>query len=254
MPTVKMPFLAPCEGDSEAWVPPLPCQFGLLLAWYVLTKSSSSNHPSSSDSLDDFLPLISLPLMFEVVIFRVWRLDSSLLPPASLPLSSARFQVFICLLLLLPTLSLLPHYSNVSVWHSLHGGWFLQAIKAMEVPVVKIRGGEAGGEEKMMIKSIVNMVQYCGCVSVWLFDTGGEMGKCCMDLNSHPLRHCGLPSLLQKLSNRDLHSNPNSSFSLLDGNRPFRHWECIFVILQHFISSFIIITDADELSAPEEHR
>ncbi|XP_056893366.1 protein ECT2 isoform X2 [Takifugu flavidus] len=33
----------------------------------------------------------------------------------------------------------------------------LQAIKAMEVPVVKIREGEAGGEEKMMIKSIVNM-------------------------------------------------------------------------------------------------
>uniref|UniRef100_H2S1E2 Epithelial cell transforming 2 n=1 Tax=Takifugu rubripes TaxID=31033 RepID=H2S1E2_TAKRU len=31
------------------------------------------------------------------------------------------------------------------------------AIKAMEVPVVKIREGEAGGEEKMMIKSIVNM-------------------------------------------------------------------------------------------------
>lgn len=29
----------------------------------------------------------------------------------------------------------------------------------MEVPVVKIREGEPGAEEKMMIKSIVNMVQ-----------------------------------------------------------------------------------------------
>ncbi|XP_063746558.1 protein ECT2 isoform X5 [Eleginops maclovinus] len=33
----------------------------------------------------------------------------------------------------------------------------LQAIRAMEVPVVKIREGEAGAEEKTMIKSIVNM-------------------------------------------------------------------------------------------------
>ncbi|KAM7013062.1 protein ECT2 [Tautogolabrus adspersus] len=33
----------------------------------------------------------------------------------------------------------------------------MQAIKVMEVPVVKIREGEAGAEEKMMIKSIVNM-------------------------------------------------------------------------------------------------
>ncbi|XP_013770212.1 protein ECT2 [Pundamilia nyererei] len=33
----------------------------------------------------------------------------------------------------------------------------LQAIRVMEVPVVKIRKGEAGAEEKMMIKSIVNM-------------------------------------------------------------------------------------------------
>lgn len=30
----------------------------------------------------------------------------------------------------------------------------------MEVPVVKIREDEAGGEEKSVIKSIVNMVQY----------------------------------------------------------------------------------------------
>lgn len=36
----------------------------------------------------------------------------------------------------------------------------------MEVPVVKIREGEAGSEEKTMIKSIVNMVQYGGCLSV----------------------------------------------------------------------------------------
>lgn len=67
--------------------------------------------------------------------------------------------------------SLLRCYSNVSVWHSLHGGWFLQAIKAMEVPVVKIREGEASGEEKM-IKSIVNMVQYCVCVTVWHWGGG----------------------------------------------------------------------------------
>uniref|UniRef100_A0A7N6A3V8 Epithelial cell transforming 2 n=1 Tax=Anabas testudineus TaxID=64144 RepID=A0A7N6A3V8_ANATE len=33
----------------------------------------------------------------------------------------------------------------------------LQAISVMEVPVVKIRDGEAGAEEKTMIKSIVNM-------------------------------------------------------------------------------------------------
>lgn len=36
----------------------------------------------------------------------------------------------------------------------------------MEVPVVKIREGEAGAEEKMMIKSIVNMVQYSVCLCV----------------------------------------------------------------------------------------
>lgn len=41
----------------------------------------------------------------------------------------------------------------------------------MEVPVVKIREGEAGAEEKMMIKSIVNMVQYSVCLCVWLSDT-----------------------------------------------------------------------------------
>ena len=35
---------------------------------------------------------------------------------------------------------------------------FLQAVKVMEVLVVKIRGGESGAEEKLMIKSIVNMV------------------------------------------------------------------------------------------------
>ncbi|XP_054916448.1 protein ECT2 isoform X7 [Poeciliopsis prolifica] len=33
----------------------------------------------------------------------------------------------------------------------------LQAIRVMEVPVVKIREGDAGSKEKMMIKSIVNM-------------------------------------------------------------------------------------------------
>lgn len=32
--------------------------------------------------------------------------------------------------------------------------------------MVKIREGEAGAEEKMMIKSIVNMVQYSVCLSV----------------------------------------------------------------------------------------
>lgn len=32
--------------------------------------------------------------------------------------------------------------------------------------MVKIREGEAGGEEKMMIKSIVNMVQYFVCLTV----------------------------------------------------------------------------------------
>lgn len=32
--------------------------------------------------------------------------------------------------------------------------------------MVKIREGEAGAEEKMMIKSIVNMVQYGVCLSV----------------------------------------------------------------------------------------
>lgn len=33
-----------------------------------------------------------------------------------------------------------------------------QVIRVMEVPVVKIREGETNAEEKMMIKSIVNMV------------------------------------------------------------------------------------------------
>lgn len=49
----------------------------------------------------------------------------------------------------------------------------------MEVPVVKIREGEAGAEEKIMIKSVVNMVQYnvCLCLSAWLSDTHWELGK-----------------------------------------------------------------------------
>ncbi|XP_037326577.1 protein ECT2 isoform X2 [Pungitius pungitius] len=40
----------------------------------------------------------------------------------------------------------------------------LQAIRVMEVPVVKIREGEAGAEEKMMIKSIVNMDIHTPCI------------------------------------------------------------------------------------------
>ncbi|GLD65344.1 protein ECT2 isoform X3, partial [Lates japonicus] len=40
----------------------------------------------------------------------------------------------------------------------------LQAIRVMEVPVVKIREGEAGAEEKMMIKSIVNMDISTPCI------------------------------------------------------------------------------------------
>nr|XP_020441510.1 protein ECT2 isoform X2 [Monopterus albus] len=40
----------------------------------------------------------------------------------------------------------------------------LQAISVMEVPVVKIREGEAGAEEKTMIKSIVNMDINTPCI------------------------------------------------------------------------------------------
>nr|XP_046247913.1 protein ECT2 isoform X2 [Scatophagus argus] len=40
----------------------------------------------------------------------------------------------------------------------------LQAIRVMEVPVVKIREGEAGADEKMMIKSIVNMDINTPCI------------------------------------------------------------------------------------------
>ncbi|XP_070816826.1 protein ECT2 isoform X1 [Chaetodon trifascialis] len=40
----------------------------------------------------------------------------------------------------------------------------LQGIRVMEVPVVKIREGEAGAEEKMMIKSIVNMDINTPCI------------------------------------------------------------------------------------------
>ncbi|KAM3876220.1 protein ECT2 [Diretmus argenteus] len=40
----------------------------------------------------------------------------------------------------------------------------LQAIRVMEVPVVKIRGGEPGTEEKLMIKSIVNMDINIPCI------------------------------------------------------------------------------------------
>uniref|UniRef100_A0A8C4GKV1 Epithelial cell transforming 2 n=1 Tax=Dicentrarchus labrax TaxID=13489 RepID=A0A8C4GKV1_DICLA len=40
----------------------------------------------------------------------------------------------------------------------------LQAIRVMEVPVVKIREGEAGAEEKIMIKSIVNMDINTPCI------------------------------------------------------------------------------------------
>ncbi|XP_053177632.1 protein ECT2 isoform X1 [Scomber japonicus] len=49
----------------------------------------------------------------------------------------------------------------------------LQAIRVMEVPVVKIRGGEAGAEEKMMIKSIVNMDINTPCI---LTDNIQEIG------------------------------------------------------------------------------
>lgn len=40
----------------------------------------------------------------------------------------------------------------------------LQAIRVMEVPVVKIREGEAGAEEKTMIKSLVNMDINTPCI------------------------------------------------------------------------------------------
>ncbi|XP_075997610.1 protein ECT2 isoform X3 [Genypterus blacodes] len=40
----------------------------------------------------------------------------------------------------------------------------LQAIRVMEVPVLKIRGGEMGTEEKLMIKSIVNMDINTPCI------------------------------------------------------------------------------------------
>ncbi|XP_068563261.1 protein ECT2-like isoform X3 [Cebidichthys violaceus] len=49
----------------------------------------------------------------------------------------------------------------------------LQAIRVMEVPVVKIREGEAGAEEKMMIKSIVNMDISTPCI---LTDDVQELG------------------------------------------------------------------------------
>lgn len=46
--------------------------------------------------------------------------------------------------------------------------------------MVKIRGDEAGGEEKSVIKSIVNMVQYGSgsvCLSVWWGVRGGGLQK-----------------------------------------------------------------------------
>uniref|UniRef100_A0A665WPY3 Epithelial cell transforming 2 n=1 Tax=Echeneis naucrates TaxID=173247 RepID=A0A665WPY3_ECHNA len=49
----------------------------------------------------------------------------------------------------------------------------LLAIKVMEVPVVKIREGEAGAEEKMMIKSIVNMDINTPCI---MADNAQEFG------------------------------------------------------------------------------
>lgn len=52
----------------------------------------------------------------------------------------------------------------------------------MEVPVVKIRGGEPGGEEKLMIKSIVNMVQYLSVCVTDQLTLDGTLGKCCMIL------------------------------------------------------------------------
>lgn len=55
----------------------------------------------------------------------------------------------------------------------------------MEVPVVKIRDGEAGAEEKTMIKSIVNMVQYSVYLFVWLSDKLMGTWKYCMSFNSH---------------------------------------------------------------------
>lgn len=46
----------------------------------------------------------------------------------------------------------------------------------MEVPVVKIREGEAGAEEKTIIRSIVNMVQYNVWLFVWLTNWGELWG------------------------------------------------------------------------------
>lgn len=67
-------------------------------------------------------------------------------------------------------------------------GWFLQAISVMEVPVVKIREGEAGAEDKTMIKSIVNMVKYCSSVSVhWESNEDGLSSSLGVDLISECL-------------------------------------------------------------------
>lgn len=65
---------------------------------------------------------------------------------------------------------------------------FFQAIRVMEVPVVKIRECKAGSKEKIMIKSIVAMVQYSVCLSVWmtLWHFDGTLGCA-----AWPLIHTG---------------------------------------------------------------
>lgn len=88
-------------------------------------------------------------------------------------------------------------HSKSSVWHPLPAGCFLQAIKVMEVPVIKIRGGESGPEEKMMIKSIVNMVQYrvflfvCLSTTLW-WDLVDVLHECWFTKGSQLLILCPL--------------------------------------------------------------
>lgn len=194
MPRIKMPLwpcpvqhLTPLDQHRVArvkviWSPGQRLE--QLLASQNLFLTTISALPVPSLTLMHRLPQKMTPasiLPLFVVLFENWKQMFEILKYSSrtvilwnMHLSSVSHSHL--------NFSLLRFYSNVSVWHSLHGGWFLQAIKAMEVPVVKIREGEAGGEEKMMIKSIVNMVQYCVCVTVWHW-----WGECCMDLQLHSL-------------------------------------------------------------------
>lgn len=143
--------------------------------------------------------------LFEDAIFKLCKDKDSapssytrplLCPETHSSLCYCPHMVVICMHLSLPFCNFLSQPSYLPIFFfkcqclTSMSCWlvFFQAIRIMEVPVVKIREGEAGSKEKMMIKSIVTMVQYCVCLSVWmtLWHFVGTLGRA-----AWPLIHTG---------------------------------------------------------------